>query len=83
MAAGPKIQPLGEGPNVDAVTRARLELGTSPLEIAAERLEDARLEMREAMKLTDCTEHRDLHLRLGNEINALDDTRAMLMERYS
>jgi len=83
MAADPTLQPIGWKPDLDEVTRARIELGTSPLQIAAEIVEDVHTQLREAMKLTDCTEHRDLHLRLGNEINDLDDVVALLMERCS
>jgi hypothetical protein len=74
---------IGGAADVDAVTRARIEMGISPLEIAAERLEEARLSLLEAMKFIDCTDHRDLHLRLGCEVNAQDDLRALLMERCS
>jgi hypothetical protein len=78
-----RLERISETVDVDAVTRARLEMGISPLEIAAERLEEGRLSLREAMKFIDCTEHRDLHLRLGNEILRQDDLRALLMERCS
>jgi hypothetical protein len=69
--------------DLDPVTRERIGMGVSPLAIAAERLEEARMSLREAMKFIDCTEHRDLHLRLGNEVNSQDDLRAVLMERCS
>jgi hypothetical protein len=78
----PTLQRIEQTPDVDAVTRTRLELGTSPLELAAERIEDARPELREALKMLDCTEHRDLHLRLGNLVNDLVDFRSLLAERY-
>jgi hypothetical protein len=77
------LERLDETADLDGITRARIEMGISPLEIAAERLEEARHSMREAMKFIDCTEHRDLHLRLGNEVDSQDDLRALLMERCS
>lgn len=75
---------IGGGPDLDAVKRMRIEeCGTSPLEMAAEELVHYRACLIEAMKLTDCTEHRDLHLRLANFVKDQDDFRALLMERCS
>ncbi len=74
---------ITEHPDLDAVKRMRIELGTTPVEFAAERLEDVRPELREAMKELDCTEHRDLHVRLAGLISEIDDLRAVMAERWA
>lgn len=79
----PDLQPIAERPDLDAVKRMRMEMGTTPVEFAAERLEDIRPELREAMKDLDCTEHRDLHVRLGALVNEIDDLRAVMAERWA
>lgn len=66
----------------DRVTRMRLDLGTSPVELVAERLEDVRPELREALKLLDCIEHRDVFARVQSLITEIDDVRSVLAERW-
>jgi hypothetical protein len=83
MPAHPTLQPITELPNLDAVKRMRLEMGATPIEFAAEHLEDARPELLEAMKALDSSECRDLHVRVGKLINELDDLRCLLAERHS
>lgn len=78
----PTLQPITETVNTDAVRRMRQELGTTPLEFAAEHLEDARPELVEAMKDLDASETRDLHVRVGKIVNEIDDLRAVLAERH-
>lgn len=73
--------PITERPDLGAVKRMRMEMGSTPVEFAAEHLEEARPELIQAMKCLDTSEHRDLHLRLGNLVIALDDLRALLAER--
>jgi len=68
---------------MNEVQKARIELGTSPVEIAAEHFEDARPELREALKMLDCTQHRDVYERVQRLVLELDDVRALLAERYS
>ena len=70
-------------PDLSPLQRMRIQAGTSPLEMAAEELLLNRGGFIEAMKLTDCTKHRDLHFRLGNFVKDFDDIRALLMERCS
>jgi hypothetical protein len=60
----------------------RIEMGTTLPEFAAELIEDdARVALREAMKYLDCDEYRDLHLRISNFVDQLDDVAAVLKER--
>jgi len=68
---------------MNEVQKARIELGTSPVEIAAEYLEDSRPELREALKMLDCTEHRDLYERVQGLVLEIDDLRAILAERHA
>ncbi len=79
LQAPPKI---GMRPNLDAVQRMRIEMGATPYEFASEHLEDARPELREAMKWLDTSKDRDLHVRLGNVVNEIDDLRSILAERH-
>jgi hypothetical protein len=74
-------EPIDARPDLDAVKRMRMEMGVTEIEFAGEHLEQARPELLEAMKCLDSTEHRDLHLRLGNFLNELDDFRSVLAER--
>ncbi len=71
----------GLATSLDAVKRMRLEMGTTPVELAAEHVEDARPELLEAMKCLDSSEDRALHMRLGKFLIELDDFRAVLAER--
>lgn len=67
----------------DAVTRMRMEeFGTTRGEIAAERLEDARLAAREAMKILDAEGTRGLHKRAADLVLEIDNLRALLAERH-
>ena len=68
--------------STDAVKRMRMEMGTTRVELAAEHLEFARPELLEAMKDLDCSEHRDLHVRVGRVVYLVDDLRAILAERH-
>jgi hypothetical protein len=68
-------------PDLDAIKRMRMEMGTTSVELAAERLENARPELIEAMKSLDTTEDRDLHVRVGKVVNDLDDVRVLLAGR--
>lgn len=77
----PTLQPVTARPNVGAVERMQIELGITPAELAAERVEDARTELREGMKYLDSSEDRDLHVALGEVVNAVDNLRARLGER--
>lgn len=74
---------ITERPDLDAVKRMRMELGATPVEFAAEHLEFARPELLEAMKSLDCSEHRDLHVRVGRVVNEIDDLRAIFAERHA
>jgi len=58
--------------DLDAVQRMRLELGTTRAEMAIERLEDTRTEMREAMRVVDTDEDRDFHTAIGEHLVRLD-----------
>lgn len=80
----PEIKPIDTGPLEHALSeirRTRLELGTTRAEMAAEEIEDARINLMEALKLLDTTEDRDCHVRLLSEVAALDDLCAVLKER--
>jgi len=79
----PELTPVADLPNLSAVKRMRMEIGASPLEFAAEHLEDARPELMQALKFLDCTEHRDVYERLQKVVLEVDDLRSVLAERWT
>lgn len=83
MPATPTLQPIAQFPDVSTVQRMRIEMGTTLPELAMEEIEDVRPGLREAMKLLDSSETRDLHVKVGKLVNDLDDLRAVLAERHS
>lgn len=76
-----RIDPAPLAASLDVIAQERIALGVTPAEMAAERIEDARPELIEAMKMLDSDADRDLHLRLGNHVAGLDDFCALLKER--
>lgn len=81
MEQTPTLRPIEVSPDLDAVQRMRIELGTTLPELAAERLEDIRLELRETMKIVDDTSTRDIHVAVGEITNLVDTLRRSLAER--
>lgn len=69
--------------SLGAIERMRFELGTTRAEMALERLQEARLEIREAMKLVDTTEDRDLHVAIGEHLIRHDALMDVIKERSS
>lgn len=67
--------------SVDSVERMRLELGATPIELIAERVQDARTELLEAMKRADRFEEGDLHRAIAALINVIDGLMAICAER--
>lgn len=72
--------PLTE--SLESLKQYRLELGTTRSELADEELEDARLDLIEAMKILDDPETRKHHVRLAKLIKEVDDFRAILAEDF-
>ena len=65
--------------NVERVAQLRSEAGaTTPRDRARERVDDARPPLIEAMRELDRPGLRDLHVRLGQIINELDDLGGVL-----
>jgi hypothetical protein len=75
-----RIDPRPLQESLDSLEQRRLELGTTPAELVAERIADARTELMEALKLADRYELRDAHVRIGSAVIGLDDVQAVLME---
>lgn len=67
--------------SLDSVERMRLECGTTPVELVAERVQDARTELREAMKAADRYGESDLHRRAAQLISEVDDFMSICAER--
>lgn len=67
--------------SLDSVERMRLECGTTPVELVAERVQDARTELREAMKVADRHGESDLHRRAAKLVSDVDDFMAICAER--
>lgn len=70
-----RINPAPLDEALDSLKRARLELGTTRAQMAAEEIESARPYLIEALKLLDTTEDRDRHVRLLAIVAGLDDFR--------
>jgi hypothetical protein len=80
---GQRLALVEHFPDLNAVQRMRLDLGTTRPELALERLEDSRVEVREAMKVVDTSEDRDLHKAIATHLDRLDDLMAVVRERMS
>ncbi len=74
-------EPVSLAPALDRVEAMRLASGTTPVELVAERVEEARRELLEAMKLADRHRESDFHRRLAEQISDIDDLRAIFAER--
>lgn len=74
-------EPVPLAPALDRVEAMRLASGTTPVELVAERVEEARRELLDAMKLADRHDERDFHRRLAEQISDIDDLRAIFAER--
>lgn len=72
------VYDLPETTHTDPVERMRLELGTPPDELLAERLEGARTELMEALKLADRHGLSEAHVNVGQIVLAVDDERIRL-----
>lgn len=71
----------------DAASLEREPLDPETAERVAEHVAVARVELMQALKYLDLDRHQDgaadLHVRLGANVNSLDDTAAALAERYA
>jgi hypothetical protein len=76
-----RSEPVSLAPALDKVELMRLASGTTAVELIGERVEEARRELLEAMKLADRHGESDFHRRLAEQISDVDDLRAIFAER--
>src|SRR4051794_25557293 len=65
-------EPVSLAPALDRVELMRLATGTTPVELIGERVEEARRELLEAMKLAYRHGESDFHRRLAEQISDVD-----------